>query len=91
MFEQTPLKRRSAGPASLLIAGALTLLGYYGLPWWLGWPASAVLAFGESAYTLSERGATWQVAFFAGAVLVNVVVWATVVRLVMRVIPRRSS
>jgi membrane protein implicated in regulation of membrane protease activity len=83
VFEQSRLTRRRAAPLSLLIGGALTLLGYYGLPWWAGWPAYAVLAYGESAWTLSERGVTWQVAFFAAAVLVNVLCWAALVRLVL--------
>jgi hypothetical protein len=90
MFEQTRLRRRSAGPLSLLTGGALTLLGYYGLPWWAGWPASTLLAFAESAWTLSERTVTWQVAVFAAAVLVNVLCWALLVRLVLRGLLARS-
>lgn len=84
MFEQSRLTQRRAGPLSLLAGGALTLLGYYGLPWWAGWPAYAVLAFGESAWAVSERGVTWQVGLFAAAVLVNVLCWAVLVRLVLR-------
>jgi len=81
MFEQTHLRRRRTGPLSLLTGGALTLLGYYGLPWWLGWPAYAVLATAERTLSLSERSVTWQVAAFAIAALVNVLAWAAAVRL----------
>lgn len=91
MFEQARVTSRSRGPLSLLAGGGLTLLGYYGLPWWAGWPAYALLARAESAWTLSERGATWQVAFFAAAVLVNVLSWALLVRLLLRVIATRQA
>jgi hypothetical protein len=88
MFEQARLERRRAGPLSLLAGGALTLLGYYGLPWWAGWPAYAVLAAAEKSLLLSERGVTWQVAFFAVAVLVNVLCWAAAVRLLIAAVRR---
>jgi hypothetical protein len=101
MFEQARLERRRAGPLSLLLGGALTLLGYYGLPWWAGWPAYAVLASAERTLSLSDRSVTWQVAVFAAAVLVNVLCWAAAVRLVLAGVaraarrflgvPRRSS
>lgn len=83
MFEQAHLEPRRAGPLSLLLGGALTLLGYYGLPWWAGSPAYAVLASAERTLSLSERTVTWQIAVFAAAVLVNVLSWAAAVRLVL--------
>ena len=94
MFEQARLERRRAAPLSLLTGGALTLLGYYGLPWWAGWPAYGVLASAERTLSLSERGITWQVGVFAVAVLVNVLSWTAAVRLVLAAVnalPRPSS
>ena len=90
MFEDAPLPRRRTSTAALLIGGALPLLGYSGLPWWLGWPAYTVVAFAESALSLSDRTATWRVAIFAVAVLVNVLAWTAVVRIVVAIVTRRS-
>ena len=83
MFEQSRVERRSGGSLSLLVAGALTILGYYGLPWWAAWPAYELMALEESAFSLFDRGPVWRIVAFAVAVAANMVLWAVAVRLVL--------
>ncbi|HYO76392.1 MAG TPA: hypothetical protein VE010_08015 [Thermoanaerobaculia bacterium] len=65
--------RRS--PLLLLLAGALTILGYFGMPWWAGLPATETLQLAERLFAVSEQGPGPQLVAFFVAVVVNVVAW----------------
>lgn len=77
-------------PFAILVAGLMTLLSYYGVAGWAGWPAIMTLQVGERLFSSAERGLVLNVAFFAFAVGVNVIVWMIPVSLAMRVIRSRK-
>jgi hypothetical protein len=89
--ESTVPESRSRGPVTLVLAGVATLLGYYGLPWWAGWPATATLEAFERVFTISERGAAWQLGGFAVAAAVNILSWAVLIAALRRIWAGRTA
>jgi hypothetical protein len=75
----------------LLVAGAITALGYLGNPWWAAWPAIVTLQFTERALDVSERAAGWQIAALCVALIVNGTVVVAVIRPVVAVVRNRRS
>lgn len=89
MFDHVLVTRPPRMTSAILIGSAATLLSYYGFIGWAGWPAIKTLQIGERLFSSVERGLVLNVAFFAFAVVVNVVAWAIPVNLAMRIVRSR--
>jgi hypothetical protein len=90
MFETISQRPPRTGGRALMAASVVTMLGYFGLPWWAGWPAAVALQLEERWWSVFERGVTWQVVAFFVAMTINIVVWAVAIWIVTALIRRAA-
>jgi hypothetical protein len=69
----------------------MTLLAWFGAWAWPGWPASAAIdLFERSSVSFPDLPRTEQGAFVVLLIIINVGVWAGVIRVAMLLLPRRG-
>jgi hypothetical protein len=84
--------RVSRGFVSALGGVAMTLLAWYWSWAWPGWPASvAIDLFERSSVSFADLPRPEKGAFVVLLIIINVGVWAAIIRVAMVLLPRRAK